>query len=276
METMSYPAHFAPLPYPPAGPAPRKRPRHPEAKLARFTVMDWVSLGAYVGLMFVLPLGLIAIFGDAVTEAEAQSAADDADQFSSFVVNAGMYAILVTLALFALGRELWRSFRTFLWYPWAKFGGLPVAWIATILITAVLLTVAAAATGADLNASDQGQNQESAEAMMNAVPWPLMVLMVGLMGPLVEEFVFRHLLIGKLSRWINPWLLVGLSAVAFMSLHFIGKEWPTLMTGLPYLMMGISFGVGYVLSGKSIAYSYSMHAFSNIMALVLTYTVAGA
>ncbi|WP_158595412.1 CPBP family intramembrane glutamic endopeptidase [Galactobacter caseinivorans] len=271
---MSYPAHFAPTPYPPAMPAPRKRPRHPEAKLGRFSVMDWVTFAFYVGLMFVLPLALTALLGDAAAEAEA--AAADEDQFSSFVVNFGMYAILVTLTLFALGRELWRSFKTFLWYPWAKFCGLPAAWFATIIATAVLVALAAAASGVGLDGVNQSQNQDAATAMMQAIPWPLMVLMVGLMGPLVEEYIFRHLLVGKLSRWINPWVLVVLSALVFMSLHFIGKEWPTLMTGLPYLLMGISFGAGYVLSGKSIAYSYCMHAFSNCMALLLTYTTAGA
>lgn len=269
---MSYPAHFAPTPYPPAMPAPRKRPRHPEAKLGRFSVMDWVTFAFYVGLMFVLPLALTALLGDAAAEAEA--AAADEDQFSSFVVNFGMYAILVTLTLFALGRELWRSFKTFLWYPWAKFCGLPAAWFATIIATAVLVALAATASGVGLDGVNQSQNQDAATAMMQAIPWPLMVLMVGLMGPLVEEYIFRHLLVGKLSRWINPWVLVVLSALVFMSLHFIGKEWPTLMTGLPYLLMGISFGAGYVLSGKSIAYSYCMHAFSNCMALLLTYTTA--
>lgn len=273
MVPMSYPAHFAPPAHPPMLAAPRKRPRHPEAKLGRFTVMDWVTLGCYVGLMFVLPLALIAIFGDALSEEEMAAAAADEDQFASFVVNFAMYAILVTLTLFALGRELWRSFKTFLWYPWAKFCGIPVAWFVTLVMTAILVMVAAGPEGLAAEDAASSQNQDAAVALMHAVPWPLMVLMVGLMGPLVEEYIFRHLLVGKLSRWINPWILVVASAVVFMSLHFIGKEWPTVMTGLPYLLMGVSFGVGYLLSGKSIAFSYVMHAFSNCMALLFTYAL---
>lgn len=250
-------------------PAPR-RPRHPEAKLTRFSVMDWVTLGVYALLMFALPLAFVTLVGDAadpVTEVPLTAE----EEIGGFVMNAALYVVLLTLTLIALGREFWRSFRTFLWYPWAKFGAIPVAWFATIMVSGVLVTVFAALMGLDENELTQSQNQDSLDGMMTAVPWPLMVVVVVFMGPLVEEYIFRHLFIGKLSRYLNAWILVPISALAFMSLHFVGSEWPTLITGTPYFIMGLSFGIGYVLSGKSVAYAYVLHAFSNLIAVGVGY-----
>ena len=273
MEDMSYPPTPQQwVPAPPLLPTPPpRRPRHPEAKLRGFTVMDWVSLAVYVGLMFVLPLGLAALVGDAPEPEPDPTPVDETTvAWADFALNLAMYAILFTLVLVSLGRELWRSFRTYLWYPWAKYLGVPTGWFATILVSASVIAAYAQATGQDLDALQESQNQEAADTLISAIPFPLMGLMIVIMGPLVEEFIFRHLLIGKLSRWVNRWVLVGLSSLAFMSLHFIGKEWPTPITAAPYVIMGLSFGTAYVLSGKSMAYSWSMHAFSNLMALCIS------
>jgi len=267
MEGMSHPPQPSPQPWVQAPPP--RRPRHPEAKLGGFSVMDWVTFAVYVGLMFVLPFGLVVFLGDAPAPAQAELDAPST-QWANFILNLAMYAIVFVLVLVSLGRELWRSFRSYLWYPWAKYLGVPGGWLATIIVSAALVAVYAAATGQSMDALAESQNQEAADALIAAIPFPLMALMLVIMGPLVEEFVFRHLLIGKLSRWVNKWLLVAVSSVAFMSLHFIGKEWPTLGTAAPYLVMGLSFGTAYVLSGKSIAYSWSVHAFSNLIALSLS------
>lgn len=263
MVPMSYPPqnfYYQPV----AQPKPPVRRRHPEAKLGPFTWMDLVTFVAYVLIMFI-GVAVFVLFIPGVPELFG-----DNEEAMMFGVNFLGYAIMFALVLMAAGPELWRSFKTFRWYPWAKYLGLPGSWFVTIIASAIVVAVAATAMGIDPNTMAQSENQQAAQAMMDAIPFPLMALMVVVMGPLVEEYIFRQLLIGKLSRWINKWVLVVASAFLFMSLHFIGKEWPTFITGTPYVMMGLAFGIGYVLSGKSLGYSWSMHAFSNLMALSLS------
>lgn len=244
---------------------PPRRPRHPEAKLPGFTWRDWLALAVYISTMFLGVLSLVFLIPGVAELFNGDELA------ASIALNLANYALVLALVLFAAGPEFLRSFRTFLWYPWAKYFGIPVGWFATLMTTAVVLAVNAAITGDSPSVS---QNQQDAQEMISAAPFLLMFVMVALMGPLVEEYVFRHLFVGKLSRWVNKWVLVVASAAVFMSLHFIGKEWPSIATGAPYFVMGIAFGVGYVLTGKSLAYSYVMHAFSNGMALVMSYALA--
>lgn len=263
----------------PQPPTMRRRRGHPQAQLERFTWMDLATVLTYIVVMMVGVVGLLAplfVSPDVLR--------DNLD-VAGFVLNFVSYVICVVMVVFSLKKELWKSFKTFLWYPWAKFPSVPGAWFVCIMLTAVLVSLFAASQGIGPEDITQSENQQAANSMMNAVAFVPMLLMVVVMGPLVEEYLFRHLLIGKLSgvlsrrlphvaRVLNPWVLMVIAAVAFCGLHFIGSgEVPTLITGTPYLLMGISFGTGYLLSGKSIGFSYSMHAFSNLMALIVGYAL---
>lgn len=274
---MTYlPSELRPLPVlPPA----RRRRRHPVAALRPYSWWDLGTFVAYVALMF-LGVQVFLLYIPGVREALHGN-----EYLAEYLLNLAAYIPCVVLALIALRGELWRSFITFRWYPWAKYLCIPGAWVASLIVTAIANSLGAAAIGKKLeDLQDDSANQAAINQMQEHIPFLAMAFMVVLLGPLVEEYLFRHLLIGKLSallqrrapqlaRWLNPWVIMVISTFAFMSLHFIGKEWPTFFTGSPYVIMGLSFGIGYLLSGRSIAYSYSLHAFSNLMALVMTYAI---
>jgi membrane protease YdiL (CAAX protease family) len=272
-----YQPPMQPAPYPPL---PRRR-KHPRAQLEPFTWMDFATVLTYIGVMMV---GLVSLLALLVVGPDAL--ASNA-QVAGFLLNFASYVICFVMVLISLKRELWKSFKTFLWYPWAKFPAVVGAWFVCIMVTAVLISVVAALQGMNPEDITQSENQQAADSMMQAVSFVPMALMVVVMGPLVEEYLFRHLLIGKMSGFLgrrlprvakvlNPWVLMVISAFAFSYLHFIGSgETPSFITATPYLLMGLSFGTGYLLSGRSVAYSYCMHAFSNLMALVVGYAVSG-
>jgi len=67
-------------------------------------------------------------------------------------------------------------------------------------------------------------NQAGLQALMQQVPAWLMVPLLVIVGPFVEEYIFRHLLIGKLSRRVNLWVCCALSVVLFAALHIVGQE----------------------------------------------------
>jgi membrane protease YdiL (CAAX protease family) len=92
-------------------------------------------------------------------------------------------------------------------------------------------------------------------------------------GPFVEEFIFRHLLIGKLSRRVNIWVCCVLSVVLFAALHIVGQEELTLTVLMPYLAMGATLVFVYVWTGRNLMFSYFVHAAKNLLAVVFIYAI---
>lgn len=219
---------------------------------------DAVVLLAYL-LLFVLGLAallmLIPGFGDVFTTPDT----------ASFAVNLIAYAVLFTGAMIMGVGALLSSLRTFAYHPWAKGFMIPGGWLGSLIITATILMTMGQAV--------KSENQLAIEGMTTSVPFPTMFVVAVLMGPFVEEYIFRHLLIGKLSRKINVWVCVAISIVLFAGIHFIGAGSFNPTSLVPYLTLGTVISVAYVLTGKSLAYSYILHVFNNGVALVLAYTV---
>jgi len=117
------------------------------------------------------------------------------------------------------------------------------------------------------------QNQAGLQALMQQVPAWLMVPLLVVVGPFVEEYIFRHLLIGKLSTRVNIWICCALSVVLFAALHIVGQEAVTLTALLPYLAMGATLVSVYMWTGKNVMFSYLVHAAKNLLAVVLVYAI---
>jgi membrane protease YdiL (CAAX protease family) len=242
--------------YPYMQPPPRVRqPVFDPGKMRRG---DWVVLGLYVALFIfgaasLIPMipGFIGAFKD--------------DESALFAVNLIVYVVMFTGVLIMGFDTLRRSFATFKYYPWTKFLMIPGAWLGTLIIGATALVI--------MGNPIKSENQLVIESMTRSVPFVTMFAVTAVMGPLVEEYIFRHLLIGKLSRKINVWVCVAISAVLFTGLHFIGAGSFDLTSAIPYTTLGIMISVAYVVTGKSFAYAYVLHFFNNAVALTLSYTL---
>lgn len=234
------------------------RGRQPVFDVGSFRRGDGVVLGIYVVLFIFGAASLLALipgFMGAFKDAES----------AQFAVNLIMYALVFTGVMIVAFEALRASFATFKYHTWLKVLMIPGGWLGSLIISAIVLT----AMGNPI----KSENQLAIEAMTRSVPFLTMFVVTALMGPLVEEYIFRHLLIGKLSRKLNVWVCVGISVVLFASLHFIGAGSFDLTSAIPYLMLGIMMSVAYVLTGKSLAYSYMFHVFNNSVALILSYTL---
>jgi membrane protease YdiL (CAAX protease family) len=149
--------------------------------------------------------------------------------------------------------------------PWFTLMMVPAAVIAMMILTALVVS---AAGGVQTSA-----NQAGLQELMQQVPAWLMVPVVVIVGPFVEEYIFRHLLIGKLSRRVNIWLCCALSVVLFAALHIVGQEAITLPALLPYLAMGATLVFVYMWTGKNLMFSYFVHAAKNLLAVVFIYAI---
>ena len=120
-------------------------------------------------------------------------------------------------------------------------------------------------------ASDQGcgTTRPRSDSLLASAACSCSAWRRSVVGPYVEEYIFRHILIGKLSRWIPTWITVPISILAFTMLHFIGDPDTSFASVLPYLSMAIAFTTVYLLSKKSFAYVWLSHAFNNVVSVLV-------
>ncbi|MCV7593392.1 CPBP family intramembrane glutamic endopeptidase [Micrococcus aloeverae] len=235
----------------------------PDWTPGRFHWGDAVVVLVYVALM-VLGLGLwLAVsLGLVPGDLEAFDLVRD-----GFTVNIVSYTILVVLVLAVAWRPLVTSLRVFRTGTWWKLLLLPATWLACIVVNVIVLSL--------IGEAQTSANQAALEEMTTQAPPVLMILMTVVAAPLVEEYLFRHLLIGKLSRWINVWVCAVVSVLAFTLLHFLGTGGDfRLVETVPYLTLAVAITVSYILMGRSFGYAVLLHVVNNGIAIAMLYLVA--
>ncbi|MBE4718917.1 CPBP family intramembrane glutamic endopeptidase [Pseudarthrobacter sp. AB1] len=235
-----------------------RKPPAPQPDLYRFSSLDLTTVGLYVAVA-----GLFAVAGELLAPFIRQLAPSPAA--ASYAVNLIFYGSIGILALAAARRVVARDLRVLATRPWFTVLMVPAAMVAMMILTAVLV---AAGGGVETSA-----NQAGLQALMQQVPAWLMVPVLVVVGPFVEEYIFRHLLIGKLSRRLNIWLCCALSVVLFAGIHIAGQEAITLSALLPYLAMGATLVFVYVWTGKNVMFSYFVHAAKNLLAVIFIYAI---
>lgn len=249
-----------PAGWPGRTPGPRTAP---DWEPGRFHWGDAVVVLAYAGLMlFGLGLPLAMLLGLVPGDLAAFDLVRD-----GFTVNMVSYAILTALVLIVAWRPLVTSLRVFRTGTWWKILLLPAVWFTCILVNVLVLSL--------IGEAQTSANQAALEEMSAQAPPVLMILMTVVGAPLVEEYLFRHLLIGKLSRWINVWVCAVVSVLAFTLLHFLGTGGDfRLVETVPYLTLAVAITVSYILMGRSFGYAVLLHMVNNGIAIAMLYLVA--
>ncbi|TLM72861.1 CPBP family intramembrane glutamic endopeptidase [Pseudarthrobacter sp. NamB4] len=233
-------------------------PPAPQPQLYRFTPLDFATLLTYVAIA-----GFFAVAGEVLAPFLRQIAPTPAA--ASYAVNLLFYASVGILALVAARKVVGRDLKVLATRPWFTVLMVPAAVIAMMILTAVVV----AASGEAQTSANQAGLQE----LMQQVPAWLMVPLLVVVGPFVEEYIFRHLLIGKMSRRVNIWICCVLSVVLFAALHIVGQEAITFAALLPYLAMGATLVFVYVWTGKNLMFAYFVHAAKNLLAVVFIYAI---
>lgn len=235
-----------------------RRPPAPQPELYRFSQLDYTTVGLYVAVA-----AFFAVAGELVQVLLLQFSPSPAA--AVYAVNLLFYGGIGILAVAASRRVVVRDVRVLATRPWFTLLMVPLAVVAMMILTAVLVSL----TGPVQSSA----NQAGIQALVQQVPPWLIVPLLVLVGPFVEEYIFRHLLIGKLSRRINIWVCCALSTVLFAALHIVGQETLTLPVLMPYLAMGATLVFVYVWTGKNLMFSYFVHAAKNLLAVVFIYAI---
>lgn len=235
-----------------------RTPPAPRPELYRFSRLDYITAGLYVAVA-----AFFAVAGGLLVPLLLELSPNPA--VATYGVNLVFYGIIGILALAAARHVAARDLRVLATRPWFTVLMVPVAVVAMMILTAVLVAI----TGPPQTSA----NQAGLQALMQQVPAWLMVPLLVIVGPFVEEYIFRHLLIGKLGRRVNIWLCCSLSVVLFAALHIVGQEELSLPVLMPYLAMGAVLVFVYVWTGKNVMFAYFVHASKNLLAVIFIYAI---
>jgi len=235
-----------------------RTPPPPRPELYRFSRLDVTAAGLYVAVA-----AFFTVAGQLLAPLMLQISHNPA--VASYAVNLLFYGTVGVLAVAAARKIAGRDLRVLATRPWFTVLMIPLAVVAMMILTAVFVAL----TGP----VPTSVNQAGLQALMQQVPAWLMVPLLVIVGPFVEEYIFRHLLIGKLSRRVNVWLCCALSVVLFAALHIVGQEELTLPVLMPYLAMGAVLVFVYVWTGMNLMFSYFVHASKNLLAVVFIYAI---
>lgn len=132
----------------------------------------------------------------------------------------------------------------------------------TWICTALAVLGAEAVLGVPSSIDSIGHSYARSEA-----PWfaPFTVLVAVGMAPIVEELVFRGLLLGALARWMPFLLAAVLQAVLFAALHPVG---PAGAVGIGTI--GLSLALVHRWR-RTLVTPMAMHAMQNSVAIVLAF-----
>ncbi|WP_235780802.1 CPBP family intramembrane glutamic endopeptidase [Sinomonas notoginsengisoli] len=227
------------------------RPR----RFDRYTSADALAVVLYLGL----PLALVFLPVDRLAWLTRDPL------LGSYLLNLVLYAAVFVAAIVAARRYVVRDARILATRPLFTLGILPLLLVAMLIVTAIVVALSG---GVQISV-----NQSGLEDMTAHVPWWLTAPLLVLVGPFVEEYIFRHLMIGKLSQYLNRWACYAASVVLFASLHIAGREAITVQALAPYLGLGFVLVFAYAWTANNLMFSYSLHALKNLLSVVLMYTV---
>jgi len=230
--------------------------------LQRFRVLDLVVAGLFLGSLLLFSSAAITVDG---ALSEWLLSILHRPEAVNLAVNLALSSCLFILALIAAWPALQQDSLLYRRRPLLAFGIVPLALVAMLISTAALVLAAGGPAGS--------VNQSGLESMMRVLPPAAVVPLLVVTGPFVEEFLFRHLLIGKLSRYLNVWICAAISLFAFALLHLAGKEAITFPTLAPYLGLGLVLVLVYVLCGRNLLLVYSLHLAKNLLALLVFYSM---
>lgn len=106
-------------------------------------------------------------------------------------------------------------------------------------------------------------NKQIEELFKTRWIWPILFLDIVIVTPIVEELLFRHLIIHELGKKLTYGAMYVVSVLIFAGLHVLSASSPFEVG--PYLIMAIGFVVAYHYSGHNLAITITLHMINNLI-----------
>ncbi len=164
---------------------------------------------------------------------------------------------LITMTLY--GKDFFKSFSYFKTNTIRKIGTILLLFFASAVLSILLNQIV------DFQTKDTANNMSLIEYLhSNSII--VGIFIVGFCGPVVEEIVFRYILIGIFSKKISLPVATLVSMICFVAIH--SYQYPEFLNYVP-LTLAMTFA--YLISHKQVSNSYAFHAFNNVIMVLLTF-----
>ncbi len=114
----------------------------------------------------------------------------------------------------------------------------------------------------------QGLNQSNIQSTFQEQPI-LITVFACVIGPLVEELIFRQTLLGYLRKSLPTWLSIFIAGLAFALTHMHSLALSEWVGAVAYLGAGLAFSIIYVKEKENICYPLLVHMLSNSLSLII-------
>lgn len=111
------------------------------------------------------------------------------------------------------------------------------------------------------------QNDANIAGFLSDFPIFVTLLIIGIMGPLVEELVFRKLLFGFFRKYLPVFVAILLQALLFGLLHINSFTLLEVINVIPHFLTGILYGFVYYKT-DNLLYPLTVHGLINSLAIL--------
>ncbi|HHQ8909972.1 TPA: CPBP family intramembrane glutamic endopeptidase [Bacillus cereus] len=174
---------------------------------------------------------------------------------SELALNAISLAIPTILGVIFFRKEIIQSFTYFKEKTILKIVSIPMVVLFTVIVEQAVLRFLA--TG-------QPENQEQVLAEGAEMPIIFTLLLFGVMGPIIEEIMFRHILLNRFSHYVGTAIASIISIIIFTVLHA-----NQLADIAIYLPGAVILTAAYLISNRSLAYVIAIHMLNNCLSFIL-------
>ena len=208
---------------------------------------ELVMLIIYI-LFALLQIGLFILFGiSLLTNSNLVE--------SEFALSAIGLTVPAIVGIIFFRKEIIESFTYFKEKTILKIVSIPMVVLFTVIVEQIVMRFLA--TG-------QPENQEQLLETGAEIPLIFTLLVFGILGPILEEIVFRYILLNRFSHYIGTAIASIISIILFTVLHT-----NQLSDIAIYLPGSVILTAAYLISKRSIAYVMAIHMLNNCITFIL-------
>ncbi|MGG3754550.1 type II CAAX endopeptidase family protein [Bacillus anthracis] len=174
---------------------------------------------------------------------------------SEFLLSAIGFTVSAIVGIIFFRKEIIQSFTYFKEKTILKIVSIPMVVLLMVIIESSIM---------HFLATGQPENQEQLLEKGGEVPLIFTLLVFGILGPILEEIVFRHILINRFSHYIGTAIASIISILIFTFLHT-----NQLSDYAIYLPGTVILTVAYLISKRSLAYVMAIHMLNNCLSFIL-------
>ncbi|MED0949710.1 type II CAAX endopeptidase family protein [Bacillus mobilis] len=173
---------------------------------------------------------------------------------SEFIISAISFSVPAIVGIILYKKEIIESFAYFKEKTILKIASVPLVVLFTVIVEQTVMRFLALA---------QPENQEQILEKGAEVPLIFTLLVFGVLGPILEEIIFRHILLNRLSNYIGTAIASIFSIMIFSFMHT-----NQLSDYALYLPGAVILTAAYLISNRSLAYVIAIHMLNNSITFI--------